>query len=51
MSYKTTSNDHVVTDILRVLKCLGLIDYEMLFLEETKSIYQIRNVDNIVRGC
>ena len=47
----TSSNDHLITDILQVLKLLGLIDYQKTFLEDVKSMYQITVVRNIVKEC
>lgn len=51
ISVTTTSNDFVVTDILHVLSLLGLIEYTKVFVEETKSMYQITAVSNLVKGC
>lgn len=47
----TSSNDEVVKDILQVLKLLGLIDYEKVFVEETKSMFQVKRVSNLVKEC
>lgn len=51
ISVTTTSNDTVVTDILQVLGCLGLIEYTKVFVEETKSMFQIISVSNKIKGC
>lgn len=51
LAITTSSNDIVITDILQVLKLLGLIDYDKVFVEETKSMFQIKSISNLVRDC
>ena len=46
----TTSNNEVITDILEVLKLLGLVDYEYRQVEKDKTNLFITKMSNKVGG-
>lgn len=51
LSITTRSNNHIVTNILQILKLLGLIEYNIITTEDEtmKTIYQITQVNNQLR--
>jgi biotin operon repressor len=51
LAVTTSSNDLIITDILQVLSLLGLIVYTKEFVEETKSMFKVQKVSNMVASC
>ena len=51
LAVTTSSNDIIVTDILQVLQLLGLISYGKEFVEDTKSMFKVFMVTNLVKEC
>lgn len=48
IAFSTTSNNHIVTNILVVLNRLGLVDYELRQVEVNKTVIVIKKVGNLV---
>ena len=46
----TTSNNEVIDDILEVLSLLGLVEYELRFIEKNKSVIFITKMNNVIQS-
>lgn len=46
----TTSNNEVIDDILEVLSLLGLVEYELRFIEKNKSVIFIIKMNNVIQA-
>lgn len=51
VSVNTTSNNSIVTDILQVLKLIGLIEYKKYYTPDFDSYFVITAVKNEVQVC
>ena len=46
----TTSNNEVIDDILEVLSLLGLVEYELRYVDKNKSIIYITKMNNMIQS-